>query len=190
MQSYVQVCARHLRRVSFAIKLASIVAFIGWVLSSIVGGRDLAFFSIQYITRLRFPEVEHLSSQARAEWLSDTGRPRPLLVDVRSREEYDFSHLPGAIHLSPAVSGADAMETLGDAEFIVVYCSVGYRSSRLATRLLQAGFNPVTNLEGSIFAWANAGFPLEKDGHPVKMVHPYGLLVRGLLKETARGNLP
>lgn len=56
---------------------------------------------------------------------------------------------------------------------IVVYCSVGYRSSILARKLQDKGFTNVYNLEGSIFKWANEGRPLVQGKVTVHKVHPY-----------------
>ena len=56
---------------------------------------------------------------------------------------------------------------------IVVYCSVGYRSSILAEKLQDMGFTKVYNLEGSIFKWDNEGRPLVQGKVTVRKVHPY-----------------
>ena len=56
---------------------------------------------------------------------------------------------------------------------IVVYCSIGYRSARLARELEQQGVEGVLNLEGSIFEWANSGHGVEREGEAVSEVHPY-----------------
>ena len=57
---------------------------------------------------------------------------------------------------------------------IVVYCSIGYRSEKIATRMIQAGFRNVSNLYGSIFEWANAGYEFrDLNGKPTKNVHTY-----------------
>lgn len=105
------------------------------------------------------------------DWLNDPARPRPLLVDARSREEYDVSHLPGAVH-AESVDALRSRLTQHDGP-VVVYCSVGVRSARLAKDLLASGVTKVSNLRGSIFAWANHGWPLERAGGPTAQVHPF-----------------
>ena len=51
---------------------------------------------------------------------------------------------------------------------IVTYCSVGYRSGKMAERLQAAGYTNVRNLEGSIFKWANEHRPLVRgESEPV-----------------------
>ena len=57
---------------------------------------------------------------------------------------------------------------------ILLYCSVGYRSSRLADQLRRRGYSQAANLEGSLFAWANEGRPLvNAQGKAALRVHPY-----------------
>jgi len=56
---------------------------------------------------------------------------------------------------------------------VVVYCSVGYRSSALAEKLQRAGFTNVVNLEGSIFQWANEGRTLSRGTNVVREIHGY-----------------
>jgi hypothetical protein len=62
---------------------------------------------------------------------------------------------------------------LSQDSLIVVYCSVGYRSSVLARKLQDMGVTRVYNLEGSIFKWANEERPLVRNGDTVQKVHPY-----------------
>jgi len=69
---------------------------------------------------------------------------------------------------------------------MVVYCSVGWRSSALAQRLLKHGVTNVANLEGSAFAWANEGRPLEAAGKPATKVHPYNSTFGKLLRPERR----
>ncbi len=99
--------------------------------------------------------------------------PIPVLIDARAREEFDVSHLDGA-SWAPDLSIASArLAAHGKDALVVVYCSVGWRSSVLARQLMQNGYSRVFNLEGSIFEWANAGLPVYQNGRLVKQVHPY-----------------
>lgn len=127
-----------------------------------------------------FPDVETVSTDALAAWLADSTRPAPLLLDAREPNEYAVSHLPGAVHVDPnadASALSDRFAVADPSRPVVVYCSVGYRSARLAGELEKAGFEHVQNLGGSIFRWANEGRPVvrEVDGEtvPAQKVHPY-----------------
>jgi rhodanese-related sulfurtransferase len=122
--------------------------------------------------RSEFPEVEHVSAEDLRLRL-DSGRESPMVLDVRTAEEYEVSHLPGAIRVDPDGDLPDFVRRLDHQAPVVAYCSVGYRSSRLVERLKREGFADAKNLEGSIFEWANKGYPLERDGARVQEVHPY-----------------
>jgi len=134
------------------------------------------------VVRDRFPDVPHLSPSSLDAWLHDPQRPSPQLVDVRSEAEFAVSHLPGARRIDPESTASAALSSLNPERPAVLYCSAGYRGSTLARRLQGAGRHDVWNLEGGIFAWANAGLPLECDGRPVQRVHPYLRIFSRLLK--------
>lgn len=132
--------------------------------------------------RAEFPRVPQIRPAELAAWLQNKKAVPPQLLDVREPYEFAVSHLHGAINVSPDASAAEAVKRIDPARPLVVYCSVGYRSSKLAERLIAAGVRNVSNLEGSIFAWANDGRPLEKDGRPAAVVHPYNARFGRLLK--------
>ncbi len=134
------------------------------------------------VVRRRFPDVSHLSPSSLNEWLRDAQRPAPQIVDARSEEEFAVSHLPGARRIAPESTASAVLSALGPERAIVIYCSAGYRGATLACRLQKAGRRDVWNLEGGIFAWANANFPLENHGQPVQRVHPYSRFFTRLLK--------
>jgi rhodanese-related sulfurtransferase len=103
-----------------------------------------------------------------------------LLLDARPDGEVGVSRLPGAIAVDPDIDSAAFLERFGAlarGRDVVIYCSVGVRSSRLATRVrsaLQArGAGRVANLRGGIFAWHNTGRPLQDVVGGTEWVHPY-----------------
>ena len=67
----------------------------------------------------------------------------------------------------------EALEAIDPVRTVVVYCSIGYRSSRLAEKLRARGIENVFNLEGSLFQWANEGRPLYRGEERVYQAHPY-----------------
>lgn len=113
-----------------------------------------------------YPTINRLSVEKLKEKV-DRGYPM-LVVDVRTREEFDVSHLPHAIHFEDFKPEATHKDTV-----LVAYCSVGLRSAEYIQTLQETGFSATYNLQGSIFAWANSGYPLESFGHSVDHVHPY-----------------
>ncbi|MEM9730901.1 MAG: rhodanese-like domain-containing protein [Myxococcota bacterium] len=139
-----------------------------------------------------FPEALQLSVPNFASMLEDESTD-PLIVDVRDPREYAVSHLPGAVN----AQGAALDRLVDDADKdqpIVLYCSVGYRSSREAQRLKASGYGNVANLEGSIFEWANENRPLVRGGPnsqtPTDAVHPFNDEWGTLLDEKRRSYVP
>lgn len=121
--------------------------------------------------RRRFPSVRQISTGDLSRWLAETNRPAPVILDTREPDEFATSHLPGA-RRATRVDDVRRL-SLPPAQPIVLYCSVGWRSSALAEQLQQAGYTNVANLEGSIFAWANQGLPVFQGSNRVQLVHPY-----------------
>ena len=120
-----------------------------------------------------WPDVPQMSTGELGQRIAANGEATPLLIDVRTREEYEISHLPGAIWAETPSQIASAIRGASDRRPVVLYCSVGVRSSRAAAKLMQSRPANVFNLQGSIFQWANEGRPLIANGHAVHVVHPF-----------------
>jgi rhodanese-related sulfurtransferase len=136
-------------------------------------GEDLEWKSVKSEIREQFPSVAQLSTQELANWLSTDSGPLPLLLDARAPQEYAVSHLPNAILTSSEAEVLERLKRVEQDRPVVIYCSVGYRSSRLAEILGELGYKNVYNLEGSIFQWANEGRAVYRGREPVEVVHPY-----------------
>ena len=102
-----------------------------------------------------------------------------ILLDVREQSEFEVSHIPGALQIDPQAKATDVKSLLAangiDADTpVVVYCSVGRRSSRLGSRVVDAlDGRKVANLRGGVFAWHNEELPLENAAGTTDAVHPY-----------------
>ena len=138
--------------------------------------------AVQNIVRRSFPGAPQLSTDELATWLADTNRPTPILLDVRSSEEYEWSHLAGAQRVEPGSSVAEVSEFVETGAPMVLYCAVGYRSSELAQLIAQSGNTNVYNLDGAIYKWANEGRPLVSASGMATTVQPYGTSNARLLK--------
>ena len=76
-----------------------------------------------------------------------------IILDVRTQEEYDAGHIPGAI-LVPNETIVDKQPELLpdlDAE-ILVYCRSGNRSAQAAKKLIAIGYTHVVDF-GGIIDW-------------------------------------
>lgn len=96
-----------------------------------------------------------------------------LLLDSRSRDEYETSHIEGAHWVGFDKFDVDNFEKIDRDTPVVVYCSVGKRSEIVGEKLEEAGFKNVANVRGGIFQWANENRPLVDADGPTKNVHPY-----------------
>ena len=124
--------------------------------------------------RNKYPDVKQLQTDELLSWMSNPPNKPIFLIDARAKEEFQISHISGARNIP--YNSRDPLKYLANAKAdnpIVVYCSVGYRSSILARKLQTLGFKEVQNLEGSIFKWANEGKPLVQGSTIVHKVHPY-----------------
>lgn len=76
-----------------------------------------------------------------------------LILDVRTQEEYDEGHIPGAVVLPHTEVEARAEVELPDKEqVILVYCRSGRRSKLAAQALAELGYTNVKEF-GGILDW-------------------------------------
>jgi rhodanese-related sulfurtransferase len=130
-----------------------------------------------------FLTVNPITTAEFAKWLLNPAKLQPLVLDARSPAEYAVSHLKAAIRIDPIVLDPTATLSISKDTPIVVYCSIGYRSAKIAQQLQKHGFTSIYNLSGGIFQWANEGRPIFKDDNqPTQFVHPYDAKWAKLLK--------
>ena len=76
-----------------------------------------------------------------------------VILDVRTQEEYDESHIPGAILIPNTEIEARAEELLTDKnQLILVYCRSGRRSKLAAEALVELGYTNIKEF-GGIIDW-------------------------------------
>ncbi len=109
-----------------------------------------------------------------------------IILDTRETEEYEVSHLPGAVWVGDDEIDLDKLKseiTNPDAP-IVVYCSVGVRSEDFGEKLIDMGYTDVRNLYGGIFLWKNTGRNVvDSTGTITENVHAYSKYWGKLLTE-------
>jgi rhodanese-related sulfurtransferase len=90
----------------------------------------------------------------------------PLLIDVRTEEEYAAGHVAQARHvpLDALEARLAELEAHKGAEVYVI-CQSGRRSERASQLLLSKGFTPV-NVTGGTGAWVSAGLPVVEGAAP------------------------
>ncbi|XP_065192371.1 uncharacterized protein LOC135823448 [Sycon ciliatum] len=113
---------------------------------------SVAMRSVMAGIRHSFPTVQQMSTRSLSDRIRpeqaepNMSRPDVVLLDTRELAEYNVSHLPGAKRLDPSISDSDLASFVDDLRQrqpdavdkpldLVCYCSVGYRSSKMASRL-------------------------------------------------------
>ena len=97
--------------------------------------------------------MNQLTAPELAAWLADPERPRPLLLDVREKWEFELCKIDGSTLIEMNTIPARIEELDEDAE-IVCICHHGARSMQVAAFLERNGFGKVSNLTGGMHAWA------------------------------------
>lgn len=78
-----------------------------------------------------------------------------ILLDVRTQEEYESGHIPGAVCIPNETIGADAIPELPDKDqLILVYCRSGRRSKEASQKLADLGYTNVKEF-GGIIDWTS-----------------------------------
>jgi rhodanese-related sulfurtransferase len=80
-----------------------------------------------------------------------------MLLDVRTDGEWAEGRIPGAVHI-PMDQLMGRIDEVADR--VVCVCAVGARSGRVAEYLKAQGHQAV-NLDGGLYAWVDAGLPVE-----------------------------
>lgn len=76
-----------------------------------------------------------------------------IILDVRTQEEYDQGHIPGAIVISHEEIAEKAEDVLTDKDqLILVYCRSGRRSKIAAEALAELGYTNIKEF-GGILDW-------------------------------------
>lgn len=100
-----------------------------------------------------------------------------IILDTRTREEYEVSHIPGARFIDYDHFKANDVAAIDRKAEVIVYCTVGARSEKIGEKLFGLGFSNVKNLYGGIFQWVNEdGTVLNKQNQPTDSVHTYSWL--------------
>jgi rhodanese-related sulfurtransferase len=97
--------------------------------------------------------MQQMTAPELAQWLADSSRPAPFLLDVREPWEFETCHIAGStlmtMHTIPA-----RIDDLDEDATIVCICHHGARSMQVAAFLERNEFKHVINLTGGVHAWA------------------------------------
>jgi phage shock protein E len=105
--------------------------------------------------------VSDIGAEQLVEIVGESTADSPVVLDVRTPQEYAQGHVAGAVNIdiaSPAFD--DQIADLATDETYVVYCRSGNRSAEAAARMVDAGFTDVYNVDAGLATLSSAGVPL------------------------------
>ena len=111
---------------------------------------------MSFLRNLMGPGVPSVSVQEAAELQG--GEAGALIVDVREPNEYNQIRAKGAVLLPLGRLNGRVKDLPRDRE-ILLMCRTGGRSANATQFLAANGFENVTNVNGGIEAWYQAGLP-------------------------------
>lgn len=85
-----------------------------------------------------------------------------ILIDVREFFEYRGNRIKDAVNIPSSGNLEISADTIDKKFALFFYCSIDYRSKRVAEFFQEKGFKKLYNLDGGIVAWKRDGFPVEK----------------------------
>lgn len=89
-----------------------------------------------------------------------TSATAPVVIDVRTKEEFESGHIPGAVNI-PFDEVAKRISEIDAPHGVALYCMLGPRARKGEAALLAAGYTSVLHVEGGLAAWRAAGLPVE-----------------------------
>jgi sulfur-carrier protein adenylyltransferase/sulfurtransferase len=92
------------------------------------------------------------------------GSQKPVVLDVREKEEYRQGFLPGAVSVPRGFLEMRIEDAVPDhATPIVAYCAGGTRSLLAGRILRELGYENVVSMRGGYQAWKNQGLPIVEE---------------------------
>jgi sulfur-carrier protein adenylyltransferase/sulfurtransferase len=101
-------------------------------------------------------EIKEISTRDAAARLASG--PRPVLLDVRERDEYEQGFIPGAVHIPRGFLESRIDNAVANRDRpVIVYCASGNRSVYAAKTLGELGFTNVESMSGGFSEWKQNG---------------------------------
>jgi rhodanese-related sulfurtransferase len=125
----------------------------------------LALASLGHATLPRAAADEPVTTLAPAALAAEmaSAAPKPVILDVRSREEFAAGHVPGTINIPHEEVAARASElSFARDSRVVVYCRSGRRAALALEALKAAGFTKLEHLDGDMLGWEAENRPIAK----------------------------
>ena len=96
--------------------------------------------------------MQNLSAEQVRVLLDRGNQPRPIVLDVREKWEYENKHIPDSLHI-PMGELSHRLDMIESERQVIVVCEHGVRSYQVAIYLEHIGWKDVINLKGGISSW-------------------------------------
>lgn len=113
-----------------------------------------------FIPAFAFAEIKN-EDAAKVEELIKSGKY--IVIDVRTKEEYDAGHIEGAFNFDyydENFKDKIKSQFKDKNKPYIVYCRSGMRSLYSAQILDSLGYTDVTNMKGGFLSWQSSGKPV------------------------------
>ncbi len=172
---------------SISIPLEMVPAFAGWFLpydkpiGLIVDQHEQAETAARYLIRMGYDKISGYFGRGVHKWEVTgrrydriptvyaeevkrriTAKENFILLDVRSKEEFEKGHLPNAINIYVGELPGKFNEIPKDHRPLTVFCSTGRRATIAASLLKKNGFDGIEDWLGSMMACTAIGCPVVK----------------------------
>lgn len=85
------------------------------------------------------------------------------VIDVRTPKEYKAGHIENAVNIHVYDKDFEQrLDKLDKSKPVYVYCKAGGRSAEAVEIMQKKGFKKITELDGGMDAWAEAGKPVKQ----------------------------
>lgn len=151
--------------VRFAPLASALTLSLSWPVSA---APNDGLMTMEQVLKEAHDSVEYIGNEALQRRIR--ANPKLILLDVRTREEYDAGHLKGATWIDRGLFEYTLARSVRDpgAE-IVVYCKKGNRSGMAVKALKHLGYQNVKAHAG-FDAWVKAGLPFHNFLGEAKMI--------------------
>ena len=93
---------------------------------------------------------------------------KPVLLDVRTKAEYDSGHILNAINIphEEILQSPELLTEFKDSQ-MVVFCRSGVRAGKVIQLLESLGFEDIIDIDGDMLAWSEAGYDMEVNNESI-----------------------
>jgi rhodanese-related sulfurtransferase len=137
--------------------------FSGGLAAALVGSMVANAADVQGPPTMKTPESKAAKNVSIEEFDKLRANKTNVVLDVRTKKEFEAGHIPGAININ--VNGADFDDQVGKldkSKTYLVHCASGVRSARACDKMASMKFRQLYNLQEGFRAWQQAGKPVEK----------------------------